>query len=214
MYPSSHIVCSCHWLILWLCFCLSSVTFSVIERLCISDVNRYSCYPDFHDQIARAIYGQHIAVGKGTSCLCKYYLCNNHPWDVLIQTKSGKVVKRKVSSESSPTHATETDAKRTDVMQTDVLKTDFKTTDGIRTGSKKTDLKMTDLKTTQVMITYVKPIKATTTAAIIREDPRREHVHSSTENAPNTTCVLHTKNQLPTIFTIMVHFIISLITQY
>ena len=94
------------------------------------------------------------------------------------------------------------------------MKTDFKTTDSFKTGSKKTDLKMTDLKTTQVMITYVGPIEATITAAIIREDQRREHVHSSTENAPNTTCVLHTKNQLPIILTIIVHFIISLITQY
>ena len=64
--------------------------------------------------------------------------------------------------------------------------------------------------------TDAKPTHATTTAAttiaaiIPEEEPRREHI----PNSPNNAFVLHTRNHTPHIPAILIHFIISLITQY
>ena len=124
---------------------------------------------------------------------------------------------------AKPTDATKTDAKPTDVTKTDAKPTDAtntdtkpterksdsnktKTTDAKKTDAKKTDAKETDANKTE-------PTNATTIAAIIPENPRKEHIHKSTQNTPNNACFPQTQNQLPTILTIMIHFIISLMTQ-
>ena len=174
-------------------------------RDCVNDGKFYSCHPRAVGEIASYLYAEDFKdVAIGTGCFCKDNICNAHSWNNLIETKGEKVIERKISPTSMPTYATETDAK-TDATKTDAKKT--QKTDAKKSGAKKTDAKKTDTIKTE-------PTNAMIIAASIPEDPRREHIHKATENTPNIACFLQTENQLYTILIIMIHFIISLMTQY
>ena len=133
----------------------------MVMRKCTTGRNDYDCYQGYYNEFAQILSEKHPpnkSVRIGTSCDCKYDFCNNHPWDVLIETKSkAKAGERKIASE-------------------------------------KTDTK--------------------TTSAMIPEGPTGEQSLLTTENTRNNVWVLHTDNQLLNMFTILILFIISLITQY
>ena len=64
----------------------------VIIRACHLN-NDTNCSSDLHGPLAKRCFKKTLlSVGEGTTCLCKYSLCNEHQWQTLIGAKSSKDV--------------------------------------------------------------------------------------------------------------------------